>query len=182
MSLNRGRRVVTTEEARLWRDAMKGVRAFPQSVAAVGDPLPAPPTTASPLPPAPLPYAKPAPNPCPPPTPLPLGRGVGVDKRTFQRFKSGDMPIDSVIDLHGMTQAQAHAALIGLIDRSAVAGLRCLLVITGKGGLSGKGVLRAEVPRWLNEPGPRSNILAVTGARPQHGGEGAYYVLLRRRR
>ncbi|MET1026053.1 MAG: Smr/MutS family protein, partial [Dongiaceae bacterium] len=89
---------------------------------------------------------------------------------------------------HGRTQAEAHDALHGFILRAHQAGKRCLLVITGKGGVKTigeqrtRGVLREAVPRWLNEPGLRRHILAFEHARPQHGGEGALYVLLKRDR
>jgi len=111
-----------------------------------------------------------------------MAREGGIDKRTLQRLKSGEMSIDGTIDLHGMTQTEAHPALLRFLERAAAAGQRCLLVITGKGGPQGEGILRYQVPRWLNEPAPRAKILAVVAARPQHGGDGAYYVLLRRRR
>ena len=92
-----------------------------------------------------------------------------------------------------MTQAQAHGALVGFLERCHGAGRRVVLVITGKGsprisrpddppfGTPG-GILKARVPAWLNEPGLRSKVLAVHHARPQHGGDGALYVLLKRRR
>ena len=57
-----------------------------------------------------------------------------------------------------------------------------MLVITGKGAREGEGVLRRAVPRWLGEPGCRARVLAVAPAQPRHGGEGALYVLLRRKR
>ena len=91
------------------------------------------------------------------------------------------MAIDGRIDLHGMTQDAAHAALTGFIAHSHEAGRRCVLVITGK-GRAGGGVLRAQVPRWLNQGPLRERILGFSYARPQHGGDGALYVLIRRRR
>lgn len=109
------------------------------------------------------------------------GASPGVDRRTAERFKRGRMDIDGRLDLHGMTQEGAHVALTTFIERSAAAGKRCVLVITGK-GTRGEGILRRAVPRWLNEPRLRTRILAFTQARPQHGGEGALYVLLKRKR
>ena len=104
------------------------------------------------------------------------------------RFRQGRLEIDGKVDLHGRTQAEAHDALHAFIHRAHRAGKRCLLVITGKGGVktlggeATRGILRQSVPRWLNEPGLRRFILAFDHARPQHGGEGALYVLLKRER
>ena len=115
--------------------------------------------------------------------PSPLGRVAGVDKRTDEKVRKGRMGIDGRIDLHGMTQSEAHHALSGFIRRSHAAGRRMVLVITGKGQMPrGEGVLRLSVPRWLREADVGPLILSVHQAQPQHGGNGAYYVLLRRRR
>lgn len=107
-----------------------------------------------------------------------------VDKRTAQRLGRGQLAIDGRLDLHGLTQTEAHARLAGFIRRSVAAGHRCVLVITGKGYKpSGEtGVLRQAVPRWLNEAALRPHIVALRHAQPKDGGEGALYVLLRRER
>ncbi|MCA0199220.1 MAG: Smr/MutS family protein [Proteobacteria bacterium] len=115
------------------------------------------------------------------PAPLKLGAVAAMDKRTGQRFKRGDMTVDGRIDLHGMTVEQAHGALTGFIRRSHARGARCVVVVTGKGERGG-GKIRRETPEWLNRPDLRPLILAVTEARPQHGGAGALYVLLKRTR
>jgi DNA-nicking Smr family endonuclease len=105
----------------------------------------------------------------------------GLDRNTARRFERGEMPIDSAIDLHGMTQARAHEALDGFVAGAVRAGARMLLVVTGK-GRQGEGVLRRHVPEWLRA-GPHSGrILRIASARIQHGGEGAFYILLRRAR
>lgn len=115
--------------------------------------------------------------------PSPLGRVAGVDKRTDEKVRKGRMGIDGRVDLHGMTQSEAHNALIGFIRRSHAAGRRMVLVITGKGQMPrGEGVLRLSVPRWLREAEVGRLVLSVHQAQPQHGGGGAYYVLLKRRR
>ncbi len=81
------------------------------------------------------------------------------------------------------TQAQAHAALDAFVTGCHDRGQRCVLVITGKGRVSRDGgVLRAEVPRWLDQSPNRARVLAVTPAQPKHGGGGALYVLLKRKR
>lgn len=125
-----------------------------------------------------------------PPAPLPAlhpGAAPGVDRTTATRLRKGEIAIDATLDLHGMTQKEAHAALLGHIARAHALGQRCLLVVTGKGGKPDKdggttGVLRVNMPRWLNEPPTRAHVLAFVPARPRDGGEGAFYVLLRRLR
>jgi DNA-nicking Smr family endonuclease len=111
----------------------------------------------------------------------PLDRFAGVDRATAERVKRGRRPIEARLDLHGMTQAEAHSALARFVSGSSAAGRRCVLVITGHGRFSG-GILKQAVPRWLNEPGMRRHLLAIAPAQPQHGGAGALYVLLRRMR
>ena len=103
-----------------------------------------------------------------------------VDARTLQRFKRGQMDIEGMIDLHGFGQAEAHEALRRFIVASQAQGRRCVLVITGKGHAGKPGVLRARVPEWLAEMiGP---VLKIAPAKPNHGGHGAFYVLIRRKR
>ena len=113
-------------------------------------------------------------------------RAPGLDKSSAERLKRGRYPIEARIDLHGMTQDDAHRALGHFIARCVQRGLRCVLVITGKGlrqfGEGGDlGVLRHAVPRWLNEAPNRARILAFGAAQQRDGGGGALYVLLRRR-
>ena len=120
--------------------------------------------------------AKPSPTPAPLP---PLDRFAGIDRATAERLKRGRRTIEARLDLHGLTQAEAHQALAHFIAGSRAAGRRCVLVITGRGRFSG-GVLKEAVPRWLNEAGLRRHLLAIAPAQPQHGGNGALYVLLRR--
>lgn len=111
------------------------------------------------------------------------GEVAGVDKRTAQRLRRGQLPIEARIDLHGLTQEEAHRALSSFLAGSQRAGRRCVLVVTGKGlKPNGEtGVLRANVPRWLNTAPNRARILAFSYATRKDGGEGALYVLLRRK-
>ena len=113
------------------------------------------------------------------PPPPALDRFAGVDRATADRVKRGRYPVAGRLDLHGMTQAEAHRALAGFVAGARAAGKRCILVITGHGRSSG-GVLKASVPRWLAEPELRRHVLAIAPAQPQHGGAGALYLLLRR--
>lgn len=111
------------------------------------------------------------------------GKTVGLDRRLADRLKRGRLPIEATLDLHGLTQQEAHGKVQGFIARAAERGLRTVLIVTGKGRLEeGGGVLRAALPRWLNEAPARALVLALAAARPEHGGTGALYVLLRRRR
>lgn len=118
---------------------------------------------------------------------------AGLDKRSADRLRRGQMAIDGRLDLHGHTQADAHRAAHAFVAGGYRSGKRCVLIITGKGGARDdvdagfmpdrdSGVLRRNLPRWLGEPSVRHMVLRVESARPQHGGDGAYYVLLRRKR
>jgi DNA-nicking Smr family endonuclease len=104
-----------------------------------------------------------------------------MDRRQARRLKRGELPIDAHLDLHGLTIARAHGALSAFIKRAHAAGARLVVVITGKGP-DGRGRIRAEAPHWLNAAELRPLILAVTQAHGSHGGAGALYVLLKRRR
>lgn len=117
---------------------------------------------------------------------LQAGNTDGIDRRTAQKFQKGKMSIDGRIDLHGMTQDVAHHALNAFIEDAWRAGKRCVLVITGKGSRADEygrtGLLRQRTPQWLSAPRLRAKVLAISQARIEHGGAGAYYVLLKRRR
>jgi DNA-nicking Smr family endonuclease len=113
----------------------------------------------------------------------PFDRFAGIDRANAERLKRGLHRIEARLDLHGMTQAEAHRALRVFIGASRDAGRRCVLVITGRGlGPNGPGVLKSALPRWLEEPELRRQVLAIASAQPHHGGAGATYLLLRRRR
>ena len=109
----------------------------------------------------------------------PLDAFAGLDRASAERLKRGRYPVEARLDLHGMTQAEAHRALAGFVGGSRAVGRRCVLVITGHGRVSG-GILKAAVPRWLNEPDLRRHVLAITPAQPRDGGAGALYLLLRK--
>jgi len=111
------------------------------------------------------------------------GDSAGIDRRTHDRFKRGRMAIEGRLDLHGMTRERAHQALSTFLHRAYDRGARCVLVVTGKGsGREGGGVLRRDVPLWLNQSGLRALVLSFTHAQIRDGGQGALYVLLKRRR
>jgi DNA-nicking Smr family endonuclease len=117
-----------------------------------------------------------------PPVPPPL---MPLDRRLKQRLARGGEPIAARLDLHGRTQAQAHAALLRFLQRAQADGAKTVLVITGKGGgandfASERGVLKRQVPLWLALPEFRALVLGVEDAHVGHGGRGALYVRVRR--
>ncbi|MEM8812296.1 MAG: Smr/MutS family protein [Pseudomonadota bacterium] len=109
---------------------------------------------------------------------------------TTRRIARGTMAIDARLDLHGMTQAQAHDRLHRFLSRAQAEGCRLVLVITGKGsrvdGAASRpgeiGILKRALPLWLEEPAFRSLVVGIDTAHKSHGGEGALYIRLRRRR
>jgi len=135
-------------------------------------------------PPAP-PHAPPAPAAAPKPREKPVPPLAGLDRRLRQRLVRGRADVDGRIDLHGRTQAEAHDALVHFLRTRRAEGARVVLVITGKGtrGVDAdRGVLRRQVPLWLQSPQLRETVLGFEPAGPAHGGEGAFYVRLRRAR
>jgi DNA-nicking Smr family endonuclease len=117
----------------------------------------------------------------PEPPPLaPLGR------RERSQISRGRKEIDARIDLHGMTQTRAHRALSDFLQRAHFNGFTFVLVITGKGKITGReserGVLRRQVPQWLSLPEFRTMVVGFEEAHIGHGGEGALYVRIRRSR
>ena len=126
---------------------------------------------------------------------LPMGEAlksapVTMDKRQFMRLSRGQLAPEARIDLHGMTLAEAQGALTGFIADAWTRGLRLVLVITGKGRRGDDpgpiprrtGALRHEAPLWLRRPPLAPMILDLRPAHRRHGGDGALYVYLRRRR
>ena len=110
-----------------------------------------------------------------------------IDRRTEERLKRGRLPIEATIDLHGMTVAQAQPSLQNFLLDKWEQDLRCVLVITGKGRNgteeeSQTGILRRSLPEWLAAPPLSGIVLRHVPAKGRHGGAGAFYVLLRRRR
>lgn len=179
----RRRGVLTRDDLKLWAhvtrgvDTMKGRTAFRyeealETVVAVPQPKSAP---ASPS----LPAAK-APPRQPPLAPM--------ERKMRQRLTRGQKPVDGVIDLHGMRQAEAHGALIAFIHRAQQQGCGVVLIITGKGAAGEaadsdmRGVLRRMVPHWLGDPTLRRHIIGFEPAARGHGGDGALYVRIRKGR
>ena len=119
-----------------------------------------------------------------------------LDGSTLRRLSEGKVEPDAKIDLHGLTQVQAHARLVTFIQRAHANGLRCVLVVTGKGSARDgrdaggaewmhegtRGLLRSLVPRWLAEGDLKGQVTGIAGAHVRHGGGGAIYVYLKRNR
>jgi DNA-nicking Smr family endonuclease len=190
----RHRRRLSEDEHKLWSGVTRSIAPLkrkpsgPHHLEAIptpGERVPPPPPArrrAEPTParhPAAKSAAKPASKPAPP--------VVGLDRRQKQRLARGTESIDGRIDLHGKTQSEAHAALLGFLRHAQAAGARYVLVITGKGRAAGPssgehGILKRQVPMWLRLPEFRPHVLAVEDAHAAHGGEGALYVRVRKPR
>jgi DNA-nicking Smr family endonuclease len=168
------RRVLSYEERVLWTTVTKAIaplrtaaRLAPdaQSEPAVEIAKPARPTAGprrvSPLPAPPL---------------TPLGR------RMKQRVARGKEKIDARLDLHGLTQSEAHGDLLRFLRNAHARDARLVLVITGEGRGPEPGVLRRQVPQWLGLPEFRAFVIGFEDAHATHGGEGALYVRVRRTR
>lgn len=114
----------------------------------------------------------------------------GLDRNTEQRLKRGKLPIEARLDLHGMSRDNAHEAVINFIASAHNQGKRCVLIITGKGSrkdadpfaATKPGILKKSLPDWLFSAPLQGKVLRYVAAQPQHGGGGAFYVLIRRKR
>jgi DNA-nicking Smr family endonuclease len=176
-------RRLSDEERTLWLDVARSI--VPLRKTAIPEPEPPAPEANS--------KAKPRSKPAPVARMQPVGKsGVAspaatplapFNRRTKRRLARGTETIDARFDLHGLTQAEAHAALQRFLRTAQSRGCRTVLIITGKGGTgypySERGVLKRQVPMWLNLPEFRSMIVSFEAATVTHGGEGAMYVRLR---
>jgi DNA-nicking Smr family endonuclease len=120
----------------------------------------------------------------------------GLDGNTSDRLRKGAMEPDRRIDLHGLTEAAAHRALLSFLRSAQRGGAKLALVITGKGARKpdpyepfdlelesrARGVLKAMVPRWFQEPEFAALIADYRSAHIRHGGGGALYVYLKKKR
>lgn len=173
------RRRVSEEERALWAGMARSVTPLRKADAKAKPSTPSGEIATAPPPPAKKAAAPPLVK------PLPL---VALDRRLKQRVARGNAAIAARIDLHGMTQRQAHAALIDFLRRAQADDARLVLVVTGKGGgPSGhdgqeRGVLRRQVPMWLALPEFRRFVVGFDEAHHSHGGQGALYVRVRRPR
>jgi DNA-nicking Smr family endonuclease len=173
-------RRLSDEEIALWTEVARGV------ARRRGAALPTPSNPDAGKPPRPPPSAaevlqsRPAKSSAPPLAP--------IERRLKRELGRGRGAIDAALDLHGLTQAEAHQALRGFLRHSQARGARLVIVVTGKGGPVDepgswpheRGVLKRLAPHWLRELDLRSVVLGFEEAGRAHGGSGALYVRLRR--
>jgi DNA-nicking Smr family endonuclease len=119
---------------------------------------------------------------------------VAIEHRKARRIARGHVEIDARLDLHGLRQADAERRLRTFLLRARADGLRTVLIITGKGSerdagndssqhdRSTRGVLRRNVPLWLEAPELRECVAGIAPAHIRHGGSGALYIHLRKPR
>jgi DNA-nicking Smr family endonuclease len=173
-----GVRPLSAEEAALWRKVIETVR--PLDGAAPPSLPPAPPSTS---PAAPRRIAAAAPGTPPPPaTP-----GLTLDASWDRRLARGLVQPDVTVDLHGHNLAAAYDLLDRRLEQGIADGARLILLVTGKPPRDdrrpiARGAIRAAVGDWLAASRHAGRIAAVRGAHPRHGGQGALYIVLRRRR
>ncbi|MCC0038986.1 MAG: Smr/MutS family protein [Brucellaceae bacterium] len=103
------------------------------------------------------------------------------DRTTRTKLAKGRLTLDASVDLHGLTQEQAHALLLRFLHQASGAGYRHVLVVTGKGASFGSdGILKRAVPEWLKTAPFRALVSGYSAAARNHGGEGAIYLRMRR--
>lgn len=180
MTGRRKARALSAAERSLWHDWARRTAVVPLPGRAL-EPAPvAPPAAARPAAPPPGPIAvvqgKPAP-------PAELHVGVppsGLDDKRWRDLRRGRIRPERTLDLHGYRVQDAHHAMRGFIRQCAAEGLRCVAIVTGRGSSPEGGILRRELPHWLNAPDMRPMLLGA--AHPHASNAGAVHVLLRRRR
>lgn len=183
MTRKPGPRRLSEEEKRLWAAIKRTAEPLaPQ-------PVPEEPIEAEPVkrPPAAVPQ-KPVVPETRTPKRMPPAAGP-LDRRTVSRLSRGQSSVDSRIDLHGLTQAAAHDRLLRFVEDAQARGDRIVLVITGKGnggasasGTPVRGVLRQAVPHWIGSAAFKPFVAGISEAGRRHGGAGAIYIRIRRRR
>jgi DNA-nicking Smr family endonuclease len=132
-----------------------------------------------PAPPQPRPAVAPAKAPRRIVAPLTVGdQPGGIDKATWQRFRTGKLPAMRRLDLHGMTAQRAFHALVSFLRAAHADQVRCVEVVTGRGSGETGGVIRREFPHWLNLPEIRPLILGA--AHPHALNPGSVRLFLRR--
>ncbi|MFY9350911.1 MAG: Smr/MutS family protein [Sphingobium sp.] len=181
------RRRLSAEEEALWSALTRSVRplrpgARASKIAGAAPPAQTPPIADPPqrltIAPQPILAAPPARSPAP-----------MLDSSWERRIRGGTISPDMSIDLHGDTLAAAHARLDQAIAAALARDARVLLVVTGKppksgmvSGSSRRGAIRAEIGHWLETSRHADRIASVRVAHPRHGGDGALYLILRRKK
>jgi DNA-nicking Smr family endonuclease len=190
----RGKKVLTTDDRILWgkvarsTNALPGrmseIEAFEKSIAeAEEEPKPIIKQAAPALKKAVVTTFEDIYYQAPPQPKAPAGKHQPLERPVKRKLAKGRLDLDARIDLHGLFQEEAHALLHSFILRAHDRGLRHVLVITGKGSSMGsEGALKRAVPMWFGKPEFRHLISSWESSAPNHGGEGALYVRLSRRR
>lgn len=179
------RRGLSPEEQTLWDAVVRTVRPIKGRRLISAPPVVAPPPAA-----AKPPKSASAPPPGPKPAPAPIRAPAPVlDSGWEKRIRGGTLVPDMAIDLHGHSLSAAHVRLDRALAQARAQDVRTLLVVTGKprprdGGLGGgqRGAIRSEIGHWLHGSAHADAIASVRVAHPRHGGEGALYIILRRKK
>jgi DNA-nicking Smr family endonuclease len=181
---HRAARGLTDEDRALWRAFVaRGV--VPLRGRGASPPAPDPAAGAAGAAPAPAALSGGADRPVPSsPRPLPAvpidAPPPGLEARRWRDLRRGNIRPERTLDLHGLRAAEAHAAVRAFLHAAQVEGLRCVAIVTGRGAAPEGGVLRRELPHWLDAPELRGLLLGA--AHPHAARGGAVYLLLRRRR
>ncbi len=172
------KRPLRPEETRLWAVVAATVRPAPGRIAPrmIDDAAASPATEAS----VPAKVVRTAPLPRPAPARPPSPNPKIIEPRRKHRIARGREVIEARLDLHGLDQDRARARLLDFLLQAQAGGARAVLVITGK-GFAGEGVLRRRTPEWLADPRLRGVVAGLSPAEAHHGGEGAFYIALKRK-
>ncbi len=106
----------------------------------------------------------------------------GLDRRILRKLKRGDFSHRSHLDLHGMQREEARKAVEQFLTEKRTAGHRCVLIVHGRGHNSKDQIpiLKGLLQHWMERGRISKSVLAFCTARPNDGGAGAMYVLLRK--
>lgn len=110
------------------------------------------------------------------------GSATGIDRNLVRKLRRGDYAIQAHLDLHGLVKKEAHVEVEAFLDDARKRGLRCVLIVHGR-GLHSKDsvpVLKERLRVWLSRGRIARGVLAFATAKPADGGAGAVYVLLRK--
>ena len=169
--MSRSRRITSEEERALFYEVLRQAKPLHKKHGAAPAPVPRAPL---PIPPrGSRPVAAPAPK---PPVYAPH-QPPDIGGHREAHLRRGRLEPEARIDLHGLTQDEAYRALGRFFSRARGLDQRIVLVITGKGG-----ILKLMMPRWLAEAELAPLVSGVSPAHIKHGGGGAFYVALRRKR
>ena len=179
MSLSRRRaRALSAADRALWQAYVARVEPLPGRALPPIEPAEAPPAIATlqavPSVPPTLPVTW-----QPPPIQINV-TPAGLDDKRWRALRRGRTKPERTIDLHGRRAQEAHDAVRSFLFDAFADGLRCVAVITGRGSSPEGGVLRRELPHWLNAPDLRRMLLAA--AHPHAANTGAVHLMLRRRK